>query len=389
MNKNHQPKVLIFSPSVKGGIAEHAYYQGKALEKCGAEVVRIVSASYIKGLRTDFKKLVCLPDPIEGLSGLTKKIRFAWWMILSRYILALQILKQKPDLVLIDSYVEYLAPFWIWPHLLLARIWGVRYAANLHDPIRSYQVGPAWWHKTSVWLAFLPLSFVLVHDKRPEPSSVPKGISVVQVPHGLFEITEILGNPEAVRNEWGVKEWQRVFLSFGYVRDGKNIDLAIQALKQVPDAFLVVAGSVPSDNDKPFAYYCNLASRMNVMERCFFVEGFVPDRELGRYFAGSDFVLLTYSSSFHSQSGVLNIAARARKPVLASASTSPLIESVRKYELGVTVDADSVTAIAMGMKKLISEPPSPHWDDYEAAASWLVNAQGVLHAAGLDINKKR
>ena len=35
-------------------------------------------------------------------------------------------------------------------------------------------------------LAYLPLDFVLVHDKLPEPSPVPARVRVVQVPHGLY-----------------------------------------------------------------------------------------------------------------------------------------------------------------------------------------------------------
>ena len=186
------------------------------------------------------------------------------------------------------------------------------------------------------------------------------------------------------RQSWGVKDGQKVFLAFGFVRDGKNLDLAVRALADVPEAFLVVAGSVASTKDKPFAHYRELAAQLGVLDRCHFAEGFVPDDELGKYFAGADFVLLTYASSFHSQSGVLNIAARARKPVLASASPSPLIESVRRFQLGITVEPDSPAAVVAGIKQLLSAPPSPQWEAYEAVASWAVNAQGVLEAAGLN-----
>jgi len=93
---------------------------------------------------------------------------------------------------------------------------------------------------------------------------------------------------QIVRNEWGVLPGQKVFLSFGYVRDGKNIDLAIKALKQVPQAFLVIVGSVASTKDKPFQYYRDLAAEVGVEERCRFFEGFISDEELGRYFSAAD-----------------------------------------------------------------------------------------------------
>jgi len=307
----------------------------------------------------------------------------AWRNIASRLVLFFQIVKQRPDLVLLDSYSEYLAPIWVWPHWLLAKVSKIKYAAVLHDPVRNYVVGPLWWHRLSVRMAYWPLDFVLVHEKLGEPSPVPARVRVVQVPHGLYKISGVASDPLAVRRAWGVSEGQKVFLSFGYVRDGKNLDLAIRALTFVPEAFLVVAGSVASTSDKPFGYYRELAAQLGVVDRCRFFEGFVADQDLGRYFAGADFVLLTYASSFHSQSGVLNIAAYARKPVLASAAPSPLIESVKNFELGVTVVPDSQEAVVAGMRRLLASPPQARWDDYEAAASWSVNAQGVLRAAGL------
>jgi len=243
-------------------------------------------------------------------------------------------------------------------------------------------IGPKWWHKLSVWLAYQPLDFVLVHHELSDRSIVPKRVRVVVAPHGLYEVD--LGNhvPQQVRNEWGVHSGQKVFLSFGYVRDGKNLDLAIRALKEVPEAFFVVAGSVASSNDKSFDDYRNLATESGVAERCRFIQGFVSEQEVGRFFAGADFILLSYSSNFHSQSGVLNIAAHARKPILASASPSPMLEAVKKYQLGVIVEPDSYEAIADGIRQLLHDEITPDWDAYEAAASWDLNAKRVLDAAG-------
>jgi glycosyltransferase involved in cell wall biosynthesis len=376
--------ILIFSPTVGGGLAEYIFYQAGALEKAGAKVTCLVSPSFLNRRPAGFEKIICLSDPpAVGGPEPARKFKLIWGIVANRLMLAWQIWKRRPDLVLLDSYMEYFAPVWVWPHWLLARFWGTRYAANLHDPVRDYALGPAWWHRWSVRLAYLPLDFVLVHDQLPEPSPVPSRIRVVQVPHGLYEISGPPAGALEIRRQWGVKNGQKVFLAFGYVRDGKNLDLVVRALVQVPEAFLVVAGSVASIKDKPFAYYRELAAQQHVADRCYFAEGYVADDELGKYFAGTDFVLLTYAATFHSQSGVLNIAARARKPVLASAAPSPLIESVRKFRLGVTVESDSPAAVVTGMQQLLAEAPIPLWDDYEATASWATNAQSIFQAAGL------
>lgn len=380
------PIVLIFSSSASGGIAEHTYYQAKALEKAGVKVVCLAPPSFLEGRKTQFQMLPCLPDPVKGPAGLVKKIRMAWRIISSQYILAYQVIRQRPDLVLLDTYLEYLAPFWINPHVLLSRIFKVRYAANLHDPIRSYVIGPKWWHKHSVWLAYQPLDFVLVHHELADRSVVPERVKVIVAPHGLYDVNLGDYDPRNVREEWGIKPEQKVFLSFGYVRDGKNLDLAIRALVVVPKAVLVVAGTVASTKDKTFQDYKYLAHQLGVADRCRFFEGYLRDEELGLYFAGTDFVLLTYSSDFHSQSGVLNLAAKARKPVLASASASPMIAAVTRYHLGVAVKPDFMDAIIEGMKKLVESEVSPEWEGYEASASWDINARRVLEAAGLKTN---
>ena len=344
----------------------------------GAKVVCLAPPLFLGGRNTDFEKIPCLPDPVTGSSGLLKKLLMAWRIIWSRYVLAWQIIKQRPDLILLDSYVEYLAPLWIDPHIMLSRIFGFRYAANLHDPVRSYAIGPKWWHGLSVWLAYQPLDFVLVHHELADRSIVPKRVRVVVVPHGLYDVNLGDYEPRKVREEWGIKPQQKVFLSFGYVRDGKNLDLAIKALKEVPEAVLVVAGTVASTKDRPFSFYRGLADEVGVTDRCRFFEGFVSDEEMGRYFSGTDFMLLTYSASFHSQSGVLNVAAKARKQILASASPSPMMNAVTKYQLGFTVEPDSKDAIVSGMRRLLKEPSTPRWDAYEAAASWDENAKAVL-----------
>jgi len=382
---NPLPKILIFSPSASGGIAEHTFYQARALEKAGAKVVCLVPPSFLGGRNTDFETIPCLPDPVEGASGLMKKLRMAWGIISSQYVLAWQIIKQRPDLILLDSYVEYLAPLWVDSHIILSRIFGVRYVANLHDPVRSYAIGPKWWHKLSVWLAYQPLDVVLVHHELADRSIVPERVKVVLAPHGLYDVN--LGDFDAVqvREEWGIKGDQKVFLSFGYVRDGKNLDLAIKVLKGVPEAVLVVAGTVASTKDKTFQYYKDLAADLGVADRCRFFEGYLGDEQLGKYFAGTDFVLLTYSASFHSQSGVLNLAAKAGKPVLASASPSPMIKAVKGYQLGVAVEPDSSAAIAEGMKSLMHDKLDYNWNSYESSASWDVNAERLLDGADLTI----
>jgi glycosyltransferase involved in cell wall biosynthesis len=374
------PRILIFAPSVSGGIAEYTRCQAEALQDLGAEVICLTAPGFLGGKHLRFQTDSCLIPPPSSPPGLLRRLQLAWGIVANRYLLAWRVVRHRPDLVLLDSYSEYLSPLWIDPHILLSRILCFRYGANLHDPVRSHRIGPVWWHRLSVWLAYKPLDFVLVHHELADPSVIPKRVQVVVAPHGLYDVNLGYFDSLKVREKWGVRPGQKVFLSFGYVRDGKNLDLAIKALAEVPEVVLVVAGSVASMKDRPFQYYKELADEIGVTDRCLFFEGFVSNEEMGRFFSGTDFILLTYSASFHSQSGVLNVAAKARKLILASSSPSPMIHAVSKYQLGVTVEPDSMDAIVLGMRRLLEESFSPRWDDYEAIASWDENARGVLEA---------
>lgn len=313
-------------------------------------------------------------------------LRMIFALIRNQYRLAFEIWRRKPDAVLFDSYMEYLSPLWVWPHVLLSRVCGVTYVANLHDPVRDFQVGPAWWHHLSISMGYWPLDIVVVHQHLPERDIVPGRIRVVEAPVGVYDLTSKAVDVRDVRMRWGISEPSVVFLSFGFIRDGKNLDLLIRSLVDNPVAVLIVMGRAQSSTQKPLSFYEELAEQLGVSGRVQFRGEFVPEEEISGYFVAADFVAITYSKDFHSQSGVLNIAANARKPVLASAGDSPLKECVERFQLGEFVEPDSLPAIKTGMARLCAQAlgsipcVQPNWDGYVAYASWDSNAAITLEA---------
>jgi glycosyltransferase involved in cell wall biosynthesis len=215
-----------------------------------------------------------------------------------------------------------------------------------------------------------------------------------------------------------------VFLAFGQIRDGKNLDLFLRAMTRLPENVkMLVAGRGESGSSRPPEFYQSLAEELGVAHRCRWDIRRIPEEEMGDIFAVSDIVLLTYSAKFRSASGVLNAAVFARKPVLASSGPGALKTAVQKYHLGVFVEPDNLESTLSGARiltrnwnfntqcaesnahkqiedsyycqmvaesvnskesqsnsSLYSIPLKPDWERYEHENSWKENARSVINA---------
>jgi glycosyltransferase involved in cell wall biosynthesis len=187
-----------------------------------------------------------------------------------------------------------------------------------------------------------------------------------------------------------------VFLAFGQIRDGKNLDLILKAMPSLPEHVkLLVVGKGDSSSSKAPQFYQKLADDLGVSHRCRWDIRRIPEEEVGDFFAAADMVILTYNANFRSASGVLNAAVSARRPVLASSGEGPLKKAVQRYRLGVFFSPDNLDCIIKGAKTLIttfgnsraSSMTAPEWELYECENSWVINANRVVSA--LFSNKKQ
>ena len=189
-----------------------------------------------------------------------------------------------------------------------------------------------------------------------------------------------------------------LFLAFGQIRDGKNLDLFLRAMTQLPENVkLLVAGKGDSGSSRPAVYYQKLAEELGVAARCRWDIRRIPEDEVGDIFTACDVVLVTYSANFRSASGVLNAAVSARKLVLASSGLGPLKTVVEKYHLGVFVEPDNPEEVLRGSKQIMDAlaapafschsvdtptPLEPAWERYERENSWEVNAKVIVQNLG-------
>lgn len=387
-------KILVFNPGREGGIVKYAWHQAAALGQSGCRVMVLCDEgqepAYVNGYD-------CLPVCLGDLIGRHKN-RLARGFFLLRQLLHNQwvlfraIHMHRPDAVLLGSYMEYFSPLWVWLQLAAKKLFGVRFIAVLHDPVRDFALGPKLWHELSVALAYWPVDALFVHEVVPKEARVPRRIQIHQVPHGLFPLSTPLRSCEEVRKEWNVPAEAVAFLSFGFIRDSKNVDLLIRALLRNPNAYLIVMGRVQSESaNRPVSFYEELACQLGVSERVRFLTGFVPEESVSSYMHAADVIAMTYGASFRSQSGVLNFAAFAEKPVLASCGSGPLKSCVEKFGLGKFVVPDDLDDLTDGMREICDlvqvrrdgKPwskgePVLDWAGYRTYASWNRNAEIIV-----------
>jgi glycosyltransferase involved in cell wall biosynthesis len=376
-------RLLCFCPASIGGIAQYAHEQAKAVCSLEIEVTLLCPVDYPYEAEGYRQLRILSQKSKRNASRIVNQISMAIGILRDMTALDRTISATNFQCVLFASYSEYLAPLWAWRFRRHTKH-DVVFGSIIHDPVRDYVVGPQWWHRWSVAEGYSFLHCAFLHEAV-DLDGLPEGLELptTVVPHGPFPAVEATLTATEARRKYTLPQDAFIMIAFGYIRDTKNLDLVIRAMADVPEAHLLVAGSESTDGQRPVIFYQNLAEETGVADRCFWINRFIDSTEVGDLFEASDIALLTYSKSFRSASGVLNTAVSCRKPCIASSGQGNLSTTVKKYSLGIWVEADDIASLRTGLKRCQSDPPTPDWEAYEKDQSWKRN--GELIASSLKI----
>src|ERR1039458_7592062 len=158
-------KLLCYCPFSTGGIVDYADAQAAALAACGVDLTiltteRQLAATLgpcsVAGLQDECGRL-------DSRSRVIRQVRRSGLICSNIGVLKGWLLASGIRYVLFASFSEYAAPLWSRQLNTLARS-GIRFGAMLHDPVRNYVAGPAWWHRWSVRAGYSFLSEAFVHE---------------------------------------------------------------------------------------------------------------------------------------------------------------------------------------------------------------------------------
>ena len=375
-------KILYFNHSAFGGLAQYAHCQANAFVDEGCEVEFLCAPNF-----QDYGE--CRYSKIPVLSTKTKRANQSKWSRFKGFYkeissdikrLAEYIDSNQHNKVLFGSYFEYFAPLWVRT-LKTRQKRGVVFGSVVHDPIRDAQMGPLWWHNLSIRKAYEFLDILFLHQTVNDPQSfIPEHLHQYIIPHGPYKTNAQKVENGSARSKLNLPDDKLILLAFGHLRDNKNLDLAINSLKDHPEIHLVVAGQSLNKSQQQPEYYQNLAYKLGVNDQISWFIEYIPDDQVSLLFSAADGILLTYSKGFRSASGVLNLAIAFEIPCIASSGPSALEEQVKKYNLGVWVEPDDQLALNQGMGVFKKGIKNPIWSAYKRDNSWELNANITLEA---------
>lgn len=190
----------------------------------------------------------------------------------------------------------------------------------------------------------------VVHEK-PFTAFVP-GSRLI--PHGVEQVAPAPSS--AVRDELGLDGRLRV-LCFGFLSPYKGLETALEAVGPISDRVdLIVAGGEHPRLAGRDSYAADLCARWGGTAR---FTGWVPDRDVERWFRACDLALFPYPKPF-SSSGALALALAYRTPVLMSA---PLATCVGAPD-DLVVSSDP-TALGDRLLEIAADR-----DELKAMAAW-------------------
>ena len=182
--------------------------------------------------------------------------------------------------------------------------------------------------------------------------SIKKDASIKVQVHPTYEAFNFENmSKDKARELLSIDNNEKIILFFGFVREYKGLKHLINALGYLKNN-QEKSGNMPrlfivGDFDGNKEEYLKLIEKNSIEDNVTVVDGYVPDREVEKYFSAANLVVLPYESA--TQSGIVQIAYGFRKPVIVT-RVGGLPEVVEDMVTGLIVEPNDDE----GLSKAIS-----------------------------------
>lgn len=361
-------RIIIYESSSKGGNYKYAQALFDAYNKSAFTDVTLLLPRNSDAGNNEHIKGILLSDQTNPNAGIGK-LQFIFRTFINPLILFFYILRKPKSLVLFNDFEQLSAP--LWSSLFRIFLSKHRYAVFLHDPDRDQYPPSKAYAGFSMSSMLKMMQLVLYHEILPDKPYYQNRnakTKYISVPHGIYNLP--VADDSLRRELLQFRESDLLVGIIGNIRIEKNYSLAIRALQNIKQVKLVIAGS-PSSSDVDIEQFKLEAEKYSVSDRILWYITYLSEPQMASVIESVDCVLLNYSSTFTSQSGIINMIAPYRKKIIVSNTRSSLTDVVRKFKLGIIIQPDSEEHLRSAIKSLINdEGDSGNWDEFIKYASW-------------------
>lgn len=266
--------------------------------------------------------------------------------------------KQRPDMVLIQWWHPYFAPC----YYLMQRFMGRQNVTFVCHNVFPHERFPL--DKLLTKMALKRGTHYILHaeEEGKELQKIKDRPDYVITPHPTYNAFRFEGmNKAQARDRLHITQDEKVLLFFGYVRDYKGLKYLLRAMPEIvreeETVRLWVVGEFGSDREE----YRNLITELKMQEYIRVVDTYTPDREVEKYFAMADLVVLPYTSA--TQSGIVQIAYGFEKPVIVT-NVGGLPDVVEDGKTGYVIEPEKPEEIAHAVLRFYREEKEQTFTDH-------------------------
>lgn len=304
-------KIVMIGPvyPYKGGIAHYTGFMVKNLKKDFEVHTVSYKMQYPKFMykkeQRDYENDISKVEDAEYLINTANPFN---WLSTAKKIRQI-----NPDHIIIQWWHPYFSPCYFFLNKLLKKYPKIFVCHNVfpHERFPMDKFLTKLTLKTGS--AYITHSHMDADDLRSIISD-PVCTTTVHPTYNAFKLRNITAS-EAYK-ELGIAPGKKLLLFFGFVREYKGLKHIINAMPKITDfdqnIQLLIVGEFGNDKEE----YMSLIKNNNIEANTTVVSGYVPDKEIEKYFAASDIVVLPYESA--TQSGIVQIAYGFDKPVIAT-----------------------------------------------------------------------
>lgn len=256
---------------------------------------------------------------------------------------AIHIRKMKPDLLIMQWWHPYFAPCY----------WSIcKFLGGIKVLFVCHNVFPHERFPMDRFLTKLVLSkgnFHIVQSSIDEADlktikAHPLYQKTVHPTYNVFKLQNL--SKQEGRKLLGINNNTKTLLFFGFVREYKGLKYLLRAIPMVSskinDIKLLVVGDFGSDKQD----YLDIIEELKIANKVDIYDGYIPDKDVEKFFAASDLVVLPYESA--TQSGIIQIAYGFEKAVIAT-DVGGLSEVVIHEKTGYIVPSRNSSELAERM----------------------------------------